>query len=65
MGRPIARKAKSGEPTHLSVNIDGTLVRALDKEAERLTAERPGPKFTRSDALRVVLHNWAAERAKP
>jgi hypothetical protein len=64
MGRPKTRKVKAGEDMHLSVNLDGALVQALDKEADRLMVERPGLKFTRTDALRVVLHDWMSAQKK-
>jgi hypothetical protein len=64
MTRAKTQKLKAGEPTHLSVRVDGSMIMALDQEAKRMEAERPGLKFTRTDALCVVLHEWASAQAK-
>jgi len=64
MGRPKTQKIKAGEDVHLSVVVDGSLVQALDREAERMTAERPGVTVTRTDALRVLLHNLKNSQTK-
>jgi hypothetical protein len=64
VGRPKTRKPKAGELTHLSINLDGGIVHALDEEAARLSTERPGPAWTRTDVVRVVLHEWMTSRTK-
>ena len=64
VGRPRTREAKPGEAMHLSMTIDGAVVKALDEEAERMGVERPGLKFTRTDVIRVLLHDWMTSRTK-
>lgn len=64
VGRPKTRKAKVGEAMHLSMTIDGAIIQALDDEADRMSAERPGLKFTRTDVIRVLLHDWMARASK-
>ena len=64
VGRPRTRKPKPGESTPVSVNLDGALVQALDEEAERRSAERRGPAWTRTDVVRDVLAEWFESRSK-
>lgn len=63
VGRPRTRKAKPGETIPVSVNLDGAIVQALDEEAVR-RSEQPGPAWTRTDVVRVLLQEWMASRTK-
>lgn len=65
VGRPKTRKPKAGEPMHLTINLDGGIVQALDEEAVRRSSEQLGPAWTRTDVLRVILQEWMASRTKP
>jgi hypothetical protein len=38
------------------VRLDDALIARIDRYAERLAAEQPGLKPTRSDTIRVLLH---------
>jgi hypothetical protein len=55
------------ETINIGFKADPDLVRALDEEAARLTAERgPGAsKVSRTEVIKVVLARWLAERSKP
>jgi len=59
--KPIADE---GKPMHVSVVLDPALVKALDKEAERLSAERKGLTVRRTDVIRMALNEWIAGRPK-
>jgi Arc/MetJ-type ribon-helix-helix transcriptional regulator len=48
----------------VTLRIPRALVRALDAEAERRAAERPGLKITRSDVIREALYEVAKKSAK-
>jgi hypothetical protein len=58
VGRPKTRKPKPGEPMHLTVNLDGGMVLALDEEAAQRSAERRGPAWTRTDVVRDIIAEW-------
>ena len=64
VGRPKTRPAD--EDTILSFKVSAALIKALDAEAERMTTERgPGAsKVSRSEAVKVILARWLAERPK-
>ena len=64
MGRLRKRTPKSGELTEITLRIDGAIVQVLNEEADRRSAESEGgPKWTRADVIRVILHDWM--KAKP
>jgi hypothetical protein len=65
VGRP--RKRALSETINIGFKADPELVRALDDEAARLTAERgPGAsKVSRTEAIKVILAKWLADRSKP
>lgn len=63
MGRPKTRKPKPGELTHLSINLDGAIIHALDEVAARLSAEHPGPAWTRTDCVRQAIREWLAKHS--
>jgi hypothetical protein len=65
VGRPKIRPPD--EDTILSFKVSAALVKALDAEAERMTAERgPGAsKVSRTEAVKVILGRWLAERSRP
>jgi hypothetical protein len=63
VGRPKTRKPKPGELMHLTVNLDGAIILALDEEAGRRSAERRGPAWTRTDVVRDVLTEWFESRS--
>jgi hypothetical protein len=63
VGRPKTRKPKAGEMMHLTVNLDGAIILALDEEAARRSAERRGPAWTRTDVVRDVLAEWFESRS--
>lgn len=64
VGRPKTRRPKAGELTHLSINLDGAVIQALDEAAARLSAERPGPAWTRTDVVREAIRAWL-DKNKP
>jgi predicted transcriptional regulator len=39
----------------IAFRLPSELVKRLDKHAERLRREQPGPRWTRADALRILL----------
>lgn len=65
VGRPKIRPAD--EDTILSFKVSAALVKALDAEAERMTAEKPAgsARVSRSEAVKIILNRWLADRAKP
>lgn len=65
MGRP--RKRQPGEDVILGFKVSQDLVSALDDEAEaRSDAQEPGrAKVSRTDVIRVALHEWLAGEARP
>jgi hypothetical protein len=64
VGRPRTRPP--GEKTTLSFQVEDAFLKALDKEAERLTAERgPGArKVSRSEMVTVIIAKWMSDRAE-
>lgn len=62
MGRPRIRPLN--ETAALSFKVAPELIRALDEEAARLTAERgPGAsKVSRTEAVKVILAKWLSNR---
>jgi len=65
VGRPRVRALT--ETINIGFKADPELVRALDEEATRLTAERgPGAsKVSRTEAIKVILAKWLADQSKP
>jgi hypothetical protein len=65
VGRPRIRPLD--ETAALSFKVSPALIRALDAEAARLTAERgPGAsKVSRTEAVKVILARWLESQAKP
>lgn len=60
---PMRRKLdpSPGQSAHLTIRLPPRLVSLIDDELERLRAAAgPGPKLTRSDALRALLERLAA-----
>jgi hypothetical protein len=55
---------KDGELVNVAFKLDGAIVKQLDAAAERLTAERPGLAVTRTDVVRIAIHEWLAAHAK-
>lgn len=64
VGRPRVRALT--ETINIGFKAEPELVRALDDEAARLTAERgPGAsKVSRTEVIKVVLARWLADRSK-
>ena len=64
VGRPKIRPAD--EDTILSFKVSARLVKALDEEAERMTAEKPAgsARISRSEAIKIILNRWLDERSK-
>ena len=64
VGRPRIRPLD--ETAALSFKVSPELIRALDAEAVRLTAERgPGAsKVSRTEAVKVILARWLDSQAK-
>ncbi|MBN2573554.1 MAG: hypothetical protein JXP73_03240 [Deltaproteobacteria bacterium] len=62
MGRPRIRALT--ETINIGFKAEPKLVRALDEEAARLTAERgPGAsKVSRTEVIKVILARWLADR---
>jgi hypothetical protein len=63
VGRPKTRKPKAGELMHLTVNLDGGIILALDDEAKKRSGDR-GPAWTRTDVVRDILVGWFEKRSK-
>lgn len=65
VGRPKTRPP--GEDTILSFKVESKLVKALDAEAARMSAERPAgsARISRTEAIKVVLYRWLESQAKP
>jgi len=65
VGRPKIRPAD--EDTILSFKVSAALVKALDEEAARMTAEKPAgsARISRSEAIKIILNRWLADRSKP
>jgi hypothetical protein len=65
VGRPKIRPP--GEDTILSFKVESKLVKALDAEAARMSAERPAgsARISRTEAIKVVLYRWLESQAKP
>lgn len=65
VGRPRVRALN--ETINIGFKAAPDLVEALDREADRLTAERgPGAsKVSRTEAIKVILAKWLADQAKP
>lgn len=65
VGRPKIRPAD--EDTTLSFKASTSLIRALDAEAERMTAEKPAgsARVSRSEAIKIILNRWIADHSKP
>jgi hypothetical protein len=63
VGRPRIRPLD--ETAALSFKVPPALIRALDAEAARLTAERgPGAsKASRTEAVKVILAKWFADHS--
>jgi hypothetical protein len=64
MGRPRSKSVKEGELVNVAFKLEGAVVNQLDAEADRLAAERPGLVVTRTDVVRIALHEWLAQRPK-
>ncbi len=65
VGRPRVRALT--ETINIGFKAEPDLVRALDAEAARLTADRgPGAsKVSRTEAIKVILAKWLADQSKP
>jgi hypothetical protein len=65
VGRPKTRPP--GEDTILSFKVEPKLVKALDGEAARMSAERPAgsARISRTEAIKVILYRWLESQAKP
>jgi hypothetical protein len=67
-GRGVPRKRKTvkeGEQVHLSVMIESKVVKAIDSEAERMTAADPMKRqTTRTDVVRHWLRQMADQVSK-
>lgn len=48
--------ACESQPKATYVRLDDVLLARIDRYAERLAAEQPGFRPTRSDAIRILLH---------
>jgi hypothetical protein len=64
VGRPKIRPAD--EDTILSFKASAALIKAIDAEAERMTAEKPAgsARVSRSEAIKIILNSWIAEHTK-
>lgn len=58
--RRQTKKGATNAGAQIAFRADGALVSALDAEAERLRAERPGATIHRSDVVRELC--WRALR---
>jgi hypothetical protein len=67
-GRGVPRKrkpVKEGEQIHLSVMVEARVVKAIDAEAERMTAADPMKRITtRTDVVRHWLRLMAEQVSK-
>jgi hypothetical protein len=50
----------------LSFKVSAALIKALDEEAARMTAEKPAgsARISRSEAIKIILNRWLADRSK-
>jgi hypothetical protein len=65
VGRPKIRP--EDEDTTLSFKASATLIKALDQEAARMSAEKPAgsARVSRSEAIKIILNRWIADHSKP
>ena len=49
---------------NVAFKLDGGVVKQLDAEAEKLTTERPGLTVTRTDIVRMAIHEFLTIRTK-
>jgi hypothetical protein len=52
--------ALESPPKQTYVRLDEEILARIDRFAEKLAAEQPGFKPTRSDAIRILLHKALA-----
>jgi len=64
VGRPKIRPAD--EDTTLSFKATAALIKSLDEEADRMSAEKPAgsARVSRSEAIKIILNKWIADRPK-
>jgi hypothetical protein len=58
VGRPRSKTTKEGELMNVAFKLDGGLVAQIDALADRLSAERPGLAVTRTDIVRMAIHEY-------
>jgi hypothetical protein len=62
LGRKRTKPTPDEGTVPITFRLDVELVRALDREAERIGAANPGLKIGRTDALRMLLVEALAGR---
>jgi hypothetical protein len=65
VGRPKIRPLD--EDTTLSFKASAKLIKDLDLEADRMSAEKPAgsARVSRSEAIKIILNSWIADHSKP
>jgi hypothetical protein len=63
VGRPRSKTVKQGELANVAFKLDGGLVAQIDALADRMSAERPGLAVTRTDVVRMAIHEYLAAHA--
>jgi hypothetical protein len=63
VGRPRSKTTKPGELANVAFKLDGGLVAQIDALADRLSAERPGLAITRTDVVRMAIHEFLTAHA--
>ena len=53
------------DAAQIAFRAPADLVEAIDREVERVAAERPGEEVTRSDVVRAILHRALLGGAEP
>jgi hypothetical protein len=60
VGRPRSKTTKPGELMNVAFKLDGGLVAQIDALADRMSAERPGLAVSRTDIVRIAIHEYLA-----
>ena len=57
--------SSEAQPKQTYVRLDDELLARIDRYAERLAAQQPGFRPTRSDAIRILLHKGLDAEEEP
>lgn len=64
MAQHAKQPPRNGGLVTVSFKLEAAIVEAIDEEAVRMTVERPGVKFTRTDVIRNILHEGMTTRSQ-